>query len=374
LALTNPDFKFPQIWRSSIGADVKLPLGLIGGAEFLHSKDVNGVFYINANLTNPNTAFTGPDNRPRWTTSNRINSNITSAVVLKNQDVGKTWNLSFTLEKPYSNGLWVKAAYSYGESKNTVDPGSIAFGSWNNNQHSGNPNNPGLGYSFATQGHRFFASASYRLEYFNFGATTLSTFWETRTGGNGSYTFSGDLNGDGGTSNDLIYVPRDTSEMNFGNITSSSGTVLFTPAQQAAAWEAFINQNSYLSSHRGEYVQRGAAFLPFTTNVDFSAAQDIILRLGRTKNSFQVRADILNFGNLLNSNWGTGQTFNSLQPLITTSTSSTATCRNPTPASTVTTYCLRTISGSLLSPQPFIPTGNIGDVYRIQIGIRYTFN
>ena len=384
LALTNPDFRFPQIWRSSIAADVRLPLGLVGGAEFLYSRDLNGIYYINANLPSPDGAFTGVDTRPRWisdkcptisgTQTNRINCVATSAVVLKNQSVGKTWNVAFTLEKPYWKGLWFKGGYSYGESKNTIDPGSIAFGSWNNNQHAGNPNNPGLGYSSASLGHRFFGAASYRLEYFKFGATTFSTFWETRTGSNGSYVFSGDLNGDGGTSNDLIYIPRDASEMNFANITSSTGAVLFTPAQQAAAWEAFINQDPYLSKNRGTYAGRGAAFLPFFTNVDFSVAQDIIARIGKTKHSFQLRADILNFGNLLNSNWGGGEAFTSLSPLITTSTSSTATCRNPTPTSTVAAYCLRTINGTLLPAQSYTPTANTNNVYRIQIGIRYTFN
>jgi hypothetical protein len=373
LALTDPNFKFPQIWRSTIATDVRLPLGLIAGAEFLYSRDVNGVYYINANLSNPNTAFTGPDNRPRWTAGNRINSNITSAVVLKNQNVGKAWNLAFTLERPFSNGLWFKSGYSYGDAKNTVDPGSIAFGSWNNNPHAGNPNNPGLGLSFATLRHRFYGAASYRLEYFKFGATNFSTFWETRSGFNSSYTFSGDLNGDGGTSNDLIYIPRDTSEMNFANITSSSGTVLFTPAQQAAAWEAFISQDPYLSKNRGRYAGRGAAFLPFTTNVDFSVAQDIIATLGRSRHTFQVRADILNFGNLLNSNWGVGQAFNSLQPLITPNSSSTSTCRVPSPT-TSATYCLRTSGGNLLAPQSYRSTTGTGDVYRIQIGFRYIFN
>jgi hypothetical protein len=361
LALTNPDFKFPQIWRSSIAADVRLPLGLVGGVEYLHSKDVNGVYYINANLREPNTAFTGPDNRPRWTTGNRINNNITSAVVLKNQNVGKTWNLAFTLEKPFSKGLWFKTAYSYGEAKNTVDPGSIAFGSWNNNPHSGDPNNPGLGFSFATQGHRFFTAATYRLEYFKFGATTFSTFWETRTGGNGSYTFSGDLNGDGGTSNDLIYIPRDISEMNFQQFTASGTT--FTAAQQASAWDAFINKDPYLSKNRGKYAQRGAAFLPFTTSIDFSIAQDIFVKLGGTRNNFQVRADILNFANFLNSKWGTGEAFSSLQPLISAGADAQGRAQ----------YRLRNFGTNLIS-DPFRRTAGTGDVYRIQIGLRYTFN
>ena len=370
LALTNQNFKFPQIWRSSIAADVKLPLGLIGGTEFLYSKDVNGIYYINANLPAADTAFTGVDNRPRYT-SNRINSNVTSAVVLKNQNVGKTWNLAFTLEKPFSNGLWAKVAYSYGESKNTVDAGSIASGSFLNNQHSRDPNNPGLGFSGASAGHRIFGTFSYRKEYLKIGATTVSMFYETRTAGNGSYTFSGDLNNDGGTSNDLIYIPN-TSETNFSNITSSTGTVLFTPAQQAAAFETFISQDSYLSKNRGKYAQRGAAFLGLTTNVDFSLAQDIIARTASTKHSFQIRADILNFGNLLNHNWGVGRGFTSLQPLITTSSSSTSTCRVPA-ATTAVSYCLRTLGGNLVS-SPYVRTANAGDVYRIQIGFRYTFN
>jgi hypothetical protein len=372
LAVTDPEFKFPQLWRSSIGVDYRLPWNLIAGTEFLHSKDVNGIYYINANLANPSTAFTGADNRPRWTAGNRIHSNISSNIVLKNQNIGKSWNWAFTLERPYSNGLYVKGAYSYGEAKNTVDPGSIAFGSWNNNQHAGNPNNPGLGYSFATPKHRIFTAASYRKEYFKFGGTTVSAFWESRTGNNTSYVFGGDLNGDGGTSNDLIYIHRDISEMNFANITTSAGVVRFTPAQQAAAWEAFIQQDPYLSKNRGKYVERGGIFLPFVHRMDVSIAQDVFARLGGQRHKFQFRADILNFGNLLNKNWGGGQGFVTNQPLVTTSTSGTSTCRAAS-ATTAATYCLRTVGSGLLS-NSFTRTSNINDVYRIQFGVRYFFN
>lgn len=372
LALTDPKFRFPQLWRSSIAVDYRLPLGLVAGTEFLYSRDLNGVYYINANLSEPNSAFTGADNRPRWTGSNRIHGNISSAIVLKNQNVGRAWNWAATLEKPFSNGFFAKAAYSYGEAKNTIDPGSIAFGSWNNNPHSGDPNNPGLAYGFASPKHRIFAAATYRKEYFKFGATSVSAFWESRSGGNASYVFGGDLNRDGGTSNDLIYVHRDIGEMNFANITSRTGTILYTPAQQAAAWNAFIEQDPYLSKHRGEYVERGAVYLPFTHNLDFSVAQDVFVKLGGQQHKFQFRADILNFGNLLNKNWGVGQGFVTTQPLVTTSTSSTSTCRVAGPT-TAATYCLRTDGPDLLNTS-YTPSANIGDVYRIQFGVRYYFN
>ncbi len=372
LALTQDNFKFPQIWRTSVAADIKLPFGLVGGVDYSLSKDVNGIYYINANQTAPNTAFTGPDNRPRWTTTNRINSAITSAVVLKNQNIGKTWNLAFTLEKPFSNGFWAKGAYSYGDSRNTVDPGSIAFGSWNNNQHASNPNNPGLGFSAASAGHRIFGTFSYSKEYFKFGGTTVSMFYETRTGGNSSYIFGGDLNGDGGTTNDLIYIPKDISEMNFGNITTATNGILFTAAQQATAFDAYINQDPYLSKNRGKFAQRGGVFLPLQTSVDFSLAQDLFFKVKNQTQKFQLRFDVLNFGNLLNKNWGTGQRFNNTQVLVPTSTSGTATCR-ATSVTTAATYCLQRVGGNLIADS-FVKTAGVTDVYRVQIGLRYTFN
>ncbi len=161
LDVTDPDFKFPQVWRTNFGVDHRLPGGVTGTVEFLYNKDVNGVYYINANLPAAQTAFAGPDNRPRWT-ANRINNTagnvITNAFVLKNQSVGSSWNMSGSLSKTLYHGLSIKGAYSYGESRNTIDPGSTAFSTFANNQHSGDPNNPGLGFSGYSQGHRFFVA------------------------------------------------------------------------------------------------------------------------------------------------------------------------------------------------------------------------
>ena len=101
----------------------------------------------------------------------------------------------------------------------------------------------------------------------------MSAYWEARTIGNASYVFSGDMNGDSASGNDLIYIHRDQSEMNFSAFTASGRT--FTAAEQAAAWDAYIAQDSYLSKHRGEYAERGAVFLPLVKRMDFSVSQDI---------------------------------------------------------------------------------------------------
>jgi hypothetical protein len=367
LALTDPDFKFPQLWRTNIAVDQRLFWGLTGTAEFLYSSDVNGVYYINANLPAANTAFAGVDNRPRWTAGNRIHPNVANAVVLKNQNVGDSWNISGSLERAMRDGLWFKGGYAFGEAKNTVDPGSIAFGSWNNNQHAGDPNNPGIGFAGASPGHRVFLAATYNREWFRFGGTTFGVVLDSRTSGNYSYVFSGDLNGDGGTSNDLIYIHRDVTEMNFQTFTSGGRT--FTAAEQAQAWNALIEQDSYLRKNRGGYAQRGAAFLPMLNRIDLAVSQDFFANLGGRRHMFQVRADILNVGNLLNSDWGVGYRAVSTSPLIVP----TAAQGGAADAQGRTQYRLRTFNNELMTQTvertAFFPS----DVYTVQFSLRYTF-
>jgi outer membrane receptor protein involved in Fe transport len=358
LALTDPDFKFPQVWRTNLAVDQRLPWGLIGTGEFIYSRDVNGISYINANLPAAQTSLVGADSRPRWT-SNKLNANVANNIVLGNQNDGYSWHASAMLQKRFRQGF-LRGAYSYGESKNTIDPGSIAFGSWTGNSISGDPNNPPVANSSAFPGHRVFLAGSYRLEYLKFGATTFSFFWQGYTNGVSSYTYAGDLNSDLGTSNDLIYIPRDTSEMNFQPIT---GSVPFTAEQQAAAWDAYIQQDSYLSQHRGEYAERNGVVYPMVFRLDFSVAQDLFKNLGGARHSLQFRADFLNFSNLLNHDWGVGQRLVNAQPLTNPGVDSQGRA----------TYRLRVVNNALMN-KTWETTAGLSDVYQIQFSLRYTFN
>ena len=354
------------MWRSNIAVDRRLPWGITGTAEFLYNRDVNGVYYINANLpARTDRAFTRRRHAASRWTANRINNvagnQVSNATVMKNQNVGRSWNAVFSARKNMTYGM-LATGYNYGESKNTVDPGSIAFGSWSANQHSNDPNNPGLAFAGASPGHRFFLTGSYRKEYFGFGATSFSAFWESRTIGNTSYVFAGDLNGDGGTANDLLYIHRNVGEMNFSAIPAAGAVRAFTPEQQAAAWDALIAQDPYLSEHRGEYVQRGAVFLPLVHRLDFSVTQDVFTNIGGERHRFQFRIDIINFGNLLNTNWGVSQRLVSNQPLT-----------NPAAdAQGRATYRLRVINGQLMN-KTLEQTADLNDVYRVMFSLKYFF-
>ena len=359
LALTNDDFKFPQTWRTNIAIDHRLPGGIVATGEFLYSRDVNGMYYINANLPGAQSSLAGADTRPRWT-SNRINTTVANATVLKNVSDGTNWNTSFSAKKTMRDAF-VQVAYNYGEAKNSFDPGSIASGSWTNNHHSSDPNSPGVGFSQYSPGHRFFVNANYRKEYFGFGATAFSMFWETRTIGNASYIFSGDANGDGSSFNDLVYIHRDQGEMNFSQFTS--GGVVYTAAAQAAAWDAYIAQDAYLSEHRGEYAQRGAVFLPRVTRMDLSVSQDIFKQLGGTRHRLQIRADLINFGNMLNSDWGVSQRLVNNSPLTNPGVDSQGRL----------TYRMRVVNSQLMNTS-LQQTADLNDVYKVMISLRYFFN
>jgi hypothetical protein len=373
LALTDPKFKFPQLWRSNIAIDQRLPWGMTATAEYLYSKDVNGIAYINANLPAPQSAFRGPDGRPLWTCipplpanclPARIQKNVSDATVLTNQGRGYSWNLSGSVERAFQSGLFAKVGYSYGESKNTVDAGSIASGSWTGNAIAIDPNNPLAAYSQFSPGGRLFAAASYTRDFFGLGPTSISVYFDGRSAGTASYIFSNDMNGDGAT-NDLIYIPRNIGEMNFVSNTVIVGidTARYTPAQQAAAWEAYINQDPYLREHRGEYAGRNAILLPKVYRADLSISQDVSRHIAGRANSLQIRLDILNFSNFLNKEWGVSQGLVTNRPLTAAGVD----------VSGASQYRLANVGTALIS-KSFQKLVSTADVWRLQLGVRYGFN
>ena len=159
----------------------------------------------------------------------------------------------------------------------------------------------------------------------------------------------------------MIYIPRNTSEMNFKPLTVGGRT--FSAAEQAAAFEQYIQADKYLSSHRGQYAERGAVFYPMASRIDLSITQDLFHNLGGAKHTGQIRLDISNFGNLLNHNWGVGKRIVNSQILT-----------SPTvDAQGALTYNLQTLSGNLLT-NPLQTAASLNDVYLMMLSFRYGFN
>jgi hypothetical protein len=391
LNVTDPDFKFPQIWRSNVAVDRRLPMNIVSTTELLYAQDVNGAYYINANLPAAQSTFAGVDTRKRWvgtpcaTTGqtggcvNRINNDpgnqVTVNYVLKNGSEGTAWSISQSLSKTSTFGLSLRGAYSYGVSKTLVDPESTAATSYARISTFDDPNNAGVAHSLWSPGHRVYGLVSFTREYFSFGGTSFSLFWEAREAqasstpsSRFSYVFAGDMNGDGVSGNDLIFIPQNTGEMNFSTFTA--GGVTFTADQQAAAFEAYIQQDDYLREHRGEYAKRNAARMPMFNRADLSISQDIFHNVKGQRNAFQLRVDIFNIGNLLNSDWGV-----SWQQVASTNTNNqTQILTNPgVDGQGRPTYRLATVNNQLVT-KSHSRAAFTADVYQWMLSLRYSFN
>ena len=302
--MVDPDFKFPQVWRTNIGTDYRLESGLILSGDISYTKDINGAHVQNWGLLPPSETLNGVDNRPVYGAWDIINN----AYVFTNSDKGRIWNFTAKAKKSFDNGLFASLAYNYLNSKdvNSIEA-EITGDAFAFNPAYGNVNNDVLGYSKYGDTHRIVGVASKKFTYGGDKfATTISTFFEYGQGGRYSYTYGGDLNGDGSNLNDLLYIPT----------SSEVGQMAFSGAGQAEAFENYIQQDDYLSDNRGSYAERYGALAPWRGRWDLKILQDINFNVAEGKtNTVQLSIDVLNVGNLINSDWGLTQQPNNVQPI-----------------------------------------------------------
>jgi len=302
------DFKMPQVWRSNLAVDKVIAPNTTFTLEAIYTKMINNVYYRNANLIAATGTLGGAaDKRPIYATTtgnNRINANVAQMNVLDNINKGMSFALTPSITKSFAHGWEAMVAYTYTLARDVAIGSSDQAGSgWTTNQIVMNPNKPELGYSNYSIPHRIVASGSYRFEYAGKNvATTIGLYYATNPQDRYMYRYGGDINGDG-ASNDIIYIPRDASEIKFAPTFTSNG-VTYTAAEQSAAFFNFIEKDKYLRKHKGQYMDRYGATLPWIHQLDLRLLQDFTLKTGTKKHTLQLSADVTNFLNLLNKNWG----------------------------------------------------------------------
>ncbi|WP_072159033.1 TonB-dependent receptor [Persicobacter sp. CCB-QB2] len=316
---TAEDFKFPQVWKTNIAYDMNFGQGWFASVEGIYSKDINAVVHRNYNMRKP----TGTLNGTGAPVFQGDEANIYSpavgyetfldagAIVLENVDKGHQYSLTGTVKKAFLSGLNVMAAYTYMESKDyTSIPAEIAADAFQRNPIVGDPNQSQFAHSRYGLQHRIITSVNYRKEYGGGKwATNIALFGEIAKGNRYSYTYAGDANLDNINFNDLIYVPASAEEI---NLVEKNGV---SAGEQWEALDAFIAQDDYLSSRRGQYAERHGAILPWYAQFDLKILQDFNFEISGRKNTLQLSLDILNVGNMLNSNWGVRQLPTNINPI-----------------------------------------------------------
>lgn len=357
LNLTDRNFKLPQVFRTNIAVDKKLPFGINGTLEYIYSSDITTPIAFNPVLKNPDGILEGPDQRPYWNGTNYSNdANFRNVFLLTNAKKNADYySITAQLSKQFDNGFYAMAAFTKSRSRDLdAASGSQANSLWSRTVAS-DRNNPELGYASFDIPNRVIGNLSYTTE-----NTTISLFYEGSENGRFSYTYSGNF---GDSSNRLLYVPNNASELNFEQFTIAGNVI--TPQQQADLFEAFINQDEYLSANRGKVVERNGATNPWLNRFDVRITEDINLTKDK-KNKLQLSLDFLNFGNLLNSEWGVPKFALQSTPLN---------YRGRNVANGEPRYRLNTVSGTTAFPtESFRNSTSIGATWRLQFGVRYTFN
>jgi outer membrane receptor for ferrienterochelin and colicin len=334
------NLKFPQPLRASLGYDRSLPRDLVFSVEGLFSKTLNQFFFVNRNLagitgTDPNGRVLFADSirasnaasfprLPASVIANGGTARFSTAIDLLNQSKDYAWSLTTSMRKRYSNNWEAALAYTHARARDVQSFGSSThISNWQFGRTlSGDQFEPFLGISLFDQTHKLTGTGTYTKHWAAGWSTDFTATYSGVSGSPHDYVYAstsasnGDMNGDGRNGNDLIYIPRDvfnTSEIQFRAVTNGA-----TVAEQQAAFEQYIDNSPCLSEQRGQILKRNSCKQPFLNQVDVAIRQTIPSVGGQR---LSLQADITNFGNLLNKNWGqarvTEASSNSNVPILT---------------------------------------------------------
>ncbi len=367
--LFTPDFKLPQVLKYNIGVDQELGVwGLIASADFLYNDVLQNVTYENLNSVGSIGNLVGADNRPFYN-ANRIDASYANVYLGSNTNEGYSYNATFTLTKPVSNGFGAQAAYTYGDAAYVFEGTSSQNSSqWRNVLTVNGKNTANLQNSQFATGHQITASATYDLKWTQNVSTTFGLFYNGQSGQRYSYIYNErfrDLLGDDSRDNALIYVPANASEINLVPLIKPGQVIL--PAEQYAALDAYIERDEYLRSRRGQYVDANASRGLWNHSIDFKLLQNFSIYTGadkENKNTLQLSVDLFNVANFLNKDWGERtfvDNFGEVE-LLTTQTGGP----NPT----------FTFDPDLQNNDKFITDdgGTRSSRWQAQVGVRYIFN
>lgn len=300
MAGVDANFKMPQIWKSSLALDYRVPVSfpLTITVEGIYSKYINDIRLDNVNIKaqteeNGYTQFNGPDQRLRYPSNYNYYNNVGVLGVLTNTDEGYGYTGNITINAEPARDLNILAGYTRTASYEVSGmPGSNATSAWQGLPTVEGPNFNGAQWSQYVTPDRIFAGLNYRLgDLGSYTSVDIGLFYQAYSPYRYSYTYSNDINGDG-IAQDLIYIPRTKDEI-----------LWKTPEDADRFWD-FVQKDKYLSNNKGQYAEAYKAYAPLVHRFDLHLARNFMVNAGSTSHKLQISADILNVGNMLKSTWG----------------------------------------------------------------------
>ena len=297
----DPNFKYPQNFRASLGFDQRLPGGFVLTLDGYYAKQVNQIYLQDTNI--PQDPTTSGEGRAIYGTFDAANGRatvvrrtaaVTSAVFHTNTSEGQTFAGTIQVQKNFANHFEMNAAYTYSHTTDQISAtSSQAFSNYQfASIGAGTIANRDVSTSFFDVPGKVTLTGTVDLPYgFDFsvfytGFSGAPYGWMINSGPAGT---NGDANGDGIAGNDLVFVPADPSQITLSNPSAYDSL------------QSFISGQKCLAAARGGILERNSCRNPWQNYFN--------LRVGWTTpevkgSGIELTLDIFNFLNFLSSDWG----------------------------------------------------------------------
>jgi hypothetical protein len=317
LILIAKNYKYPTVFRTTLGFDKNLQHNYSVTTEVFFTKKIYENRYIKVNLPPSLKTSQLPGSRNVYST-NPLPDKITlpggnpyDYIFLVGNNHGKkgfSYGLTTSVNKSITTGLQLNLAYSFQNSVALFEPGGTANtndGQWMQLESVNGKNLATNSVSDFDMGHRISFAFTKKIRYGK-SSSMITVFYNGQSGSPFSYVYERSMINDNGVqtqfNTDLIYIPTRAELDNMTFVTNSTNNI--PPQQQKELLNDFIESDRYLHKHRGEFAERNGARLPFTHTIDLRLQQNLKIKLNKKETMVSIIYDVFNFTNMLNRNWG----------------------------------------------------------------------
>mgnify|MGYP001419378060 CR=1 FL=1 len=347
------DFKSQQSLRYAFGIDHQFGGGVVGTVDVIHTRNRNTLYVNNIKRIETNNNAEG---RMQYVVDpDPTKAAFATVITHENRSKDKSWLITGQLQKRFQSGLEFNGAYTWQKSEDLFSlTSSIATSNLNFTSLDGTLANRNLTTSGFETRHKIVLSGTVNVPF----GIAASMIYRGQSGLPYAYTYNGDANGDGISGNDLMYVPKDPNDI-----------TLAVPADYSTL-DQFIASEPCLRTQRGQVMSRNSCRNPWISFVDARLSKYIDVPGG---NKMQLTADLFNFLNMLDKDWGLQRetsAFEELNFLRFVSNDNRGTTN--TTADDRGRYDLPKAGTTVVLPR-LRPVQTFGSRWRVQLGAKYAF-
>jgi hypothetical protein len=288
----DPEFKFQQALKYALGLDQQLPGGVVGTIDFAYTEQRNTMYVTDINL---NEGPVNAEGRQMYGTiaatassavASRKTSKVREALEGTNRDGGYNVFVTGQLAKRFGRNFEFLAAYTWSRTKDLMSLSSSRMVSnFRFTTLDGTIDRRNLTTSAFDTPQKIVMSGTFNIPL----GFQMGLIYTGFSGRPYAWAVDNDVNGDGQSQNDLVYVPRSASDISLSN------------PNKFDTLNTFIASEPCLREQRGRIMTRNSCRNPWNHFLDVRLAKVITTWQGQ---ALEISADVFNFLNLIHSEWG----------------------------------------------------------------------